>query len=384
MKPRNLLATHGPETVNLRQTVFIGIMFLSGGVSLYPLAPSANRDAWLAVLLAVILTIPVFLMFAAIVKRNQDIRLVEIPIRYLGPLLGKIVQAGYIIFFLLLTGICVRTVQDYITTTSLTLTPGVIVGSVLILLSIMAVKAGVETMGRFAEIVIILPFIALAAAMILVLPKAELTNIRPILRTPLPDFLTGIFQASAFSLCSAVGLVSLFTHLNRKNKAGKALMIILLFSGLWLVLIALNISLVMGKSTVKMEYYATFKLLRHVHIEGFLQRIEIVVSVLYIIGVIVRTSVSLLSASQMAQSIFELGSHRPLVVPLGFWCLVIAQYAQNNNMEMVYMHNVIMPWLSLIFSIIVPFMFFLMGLRKKKKKKLTPDQVPPLPDTASG
>src|SRR5699024_8791721 len=114
-----------------------------------------------------------------------------------------------------------RELGDFITTQILTQTPIQVIHFLFIIIVIMGVRAGLETIARTGEFLFPVVFIFIFILFLLVLPNVNLSWIQPILADGIKPPLRGIFIATAFPFMELVVFLMILPYINQQSKIKK-------------------------------------------------------------------------------------------------------------------------------------------------------------------
>ncbi|WP_339819473.1 endospore germination permease [Paenibacillus sp. FSL R7-0216] len=308
--------------ISLRQLTLLTALFTVGSAILIVpsgMAAAAKQDAWIAALLALGTGLPIVWLMSALASRYPGMTLVGILETLLGKWIGKTV-ACILAITLFLTGpaTVLHDVGDFMATQMMPETPIEAILTLFAAVVLMGIRLGVEVLARSAEM--LFPwFILLYVSLVLLISF----QIEPRHAAPLLEFGFTPLWPAALSFISVAFLphIALLLFLppsaNRPAEFGRSLFIgSLLGSCLLAIVIALSI-LVLGPEITARSLYPSYSLAKKIDIAHFLQRIEVIVAVIWIISLYFRITLYMCAVTFSLTQIFGLKDHRPLVLPLG-------------------------------------------------------------------
>ncbi|WP_178020091.1 endospore germination permease [uncultured Paenibacillus sp.] len=308
--------------ISLRQLTILTALFTVGSAILIVpsgMAAAAKQDAWIAALLALGTGLPLVWLMAALVRRYPGMTLVGILEALLGKWIGKTV-AFILAMTLFLAGpaTVLHDVGDFMATQMMPETP---IEAIIILFAavvLMGIRLGVEVVARSAEM--LFPWFILLYVSLVFLISFQ---IEPRHAAPLLEFGFAPLWPAALSFIGVVFLphIALLLFLppsaNRPAEFGRGLFLGSLFGGCLLaIIIALSI-LVLGPEITARSLYPSYSLAKKIDIAHFLQRIEVLVAVIWFISLYFRITLYTSAVTYSLTQIFGLKDHRPLVLPLG-------------------------------------------------------------------
>lgn len=346
--------------INPRQFTIVVTLFMVGSaILIFPsiLASSAKQDSWIAAIAAVCAGLLILPLYASLGKRFPGLGLGEYSQIILGRWLGKAAFLLFLTYPLLSLILTLRNIGDFMTTQIIRETPMHAINIFFIAVVVMGVKLGLEPLARAAELFfpsIILLFIIL---MLLVSPQMKLANMQPVLENGWMPVLKGAIPFFSFPFLSPVVFLMVFPSVNRAEKAGKALFKGVLLGGILLTAIAVMTTSVMGSDQVARSSFPSYDLAMRINIGDFLERIEIIMAIIWFITIFFRMSLlHHIVALGIAQTL-RLRDHRILAIPLAVVAVPLAAvfvptstYLSNFNRTILPLY---VPTLSLLFPLLL-------------------------------
>lgn len=282
------------------------------------IASIAKQDAWIAATLGVGLALLLVVLYTALGNRFTDKTLVEINEILLGKWLGKLVSLSFVVFSLIGAAILVIIVGNFLTTQIMPETPIEAIHILFVAIVVMAVRLGIETIARAAEI--FFPWFVFLFFMLVVFisPQIEVENLQPVFETSVkPMIHASISLISIFSLSSIIFLMIFPVSVNQPKQAQKAFFWGTFIGGIFLIIIIALTILVLGVDQTARHIYPSYALARKINVADFLQRIEAIMAVMWFITIyfklVMYFHVTVIGLSQ----ILNIKDFRPLTLPLG-------------------------------------------------------------------
>ncbi|MFC5648015.1 GerAB/ArcD/ProY family transporter [Paenibacillus solisilvae] len=202
----------------------------------------------------------------------------------------------------------------YVHTFLLPITP-IWVGTLMILiLSGLAVFAGIEVIGRCNEFLTPIIIAFLIPLFILAIGASDPGQLKPVLAEGIVPVLKGAFVPSGFM--SQFFLLGWFLpFLNQPKKALKISLISLLGIVLFLFVIDLLTIMVLGPITGKLNY-AFSSLIQYIGIQGSFERLEAFTVTIWVMGLFVKLSVTLFMLCYSLSQLFGIRSYRDIIAPV--------------------------------------------------------------------
>jgi spore germination protein KB len=143
------------ERISKYQLGAMIILFQIGSTPLFELGIKAGQDAWLVVIISMLLGLLLLFLFLAIQSREPEKNWSQLLVQYFGSFVGKTVLLLYSIMF---TYESMRNIRDFGDLTLLTILPHgpiSLIMLVMLTLSIYAIYKGIEVFFRLAEVIVV-------------------------------------------------------------------------------------------------------------------------------------------------------------------------------------------------------------------------------------
>ena len=359
------------EVISERQGIVLIILYIIGSSVLIGIGVQAKQDAWVAVILAIIAAILIFLMFARILALYPGKDLFDILIVVFGKYLGKLLSIPFIWFTFHLGTLVIRNFSEFTNITVFPDTPVVLMLSFFSILSIWGVKAGIEVLGRWSELFVIIVIALILLITVLGITQMDIERIKPILSNGFSPVFKGAFGAFTFPFGEVVVFTMVFSNITKNSNYNKIFLIGLAIGGLMLVISVLRNLLILGANEVESVYFPSNISAGVVHIGELLQRLELIVTINFIVGVFVKATICLLAVCKGITKIFNFDDYRFIVTPVTFLMFSFSFFIYGSTMEMADWAFKTWPYYSIIFELILPFFIFIViEIKNRKVKKI--------------
>lgn len=218
-------------------------MFIFGSTLVIGTGGKAENKAWIAILIAAALSIPVLLMYARILYLHPGKNLYNILEEVFGKILGKLFSIIYIWFFFHLSALVLRNFGEFINNVGLTETPRIVPILMFGVVCALGVKAGIEVLARCSSYFIIFVVSFITVITCLSIPIIDIDKLLPITVSSINPIMHGAFDAFGFPFGELVVFLALFDSLETKSQYSKVYLKSLLVVGLIVAFVtARNIS----------------------------------------------------------------------------------------------------------------------------------------------
>ncbi|MBB3113056.1 spore germination protein KB [Paenibacillus phyllosphaerae] len=359
------------ERTSTFQLTALIILFQIGSTSLFLLASDADRDAWMATLIAMIAGLAL-LAFVTLPIQHMEPRknLVEILKSYLGRYVGTALAFTYILYFCYKSVRNVREYGDLMIIYMLPNTPLFAIMLILVLLSGYAVYQGVEVFFRLTEI--LLPIILLIyITLIIMLTSSELMDlsrlqpmlekgIKPVVKAAIPGVIS-------FPFGEMVVFLMLWSFYNGERPMSKVSILSYAFSGLFILIT--NISIISSLGPLSTVSTMPFMLgTSYLQITELIERMDPFVALLLFAGVFVKQTTYFLAAVLTASTLFKV-KRRVMILPIGA-VIYIGSFLFQSHMAQVWIgfkYN--LKYHFPIFQIAIPILLLLIMHMKKHRMR---------------
>lgn len=342
------------EIITDKQGISIVVLFIIGSAIVLSPGSEAKQDVWLAILLAFLMALPAVFVYARLLNNFPGKDLFDILHMVLGKLPGKAVGLLYVWYAFHLGALVIRNFTEFIKIVSLPRTPQLFIVAVVGVVCIWIVKAGIEVIGRWAGFVLPLVIVVIVCVVSLSLTEAEIDEIKPILFSGFNPVIKGAFAVFTFPLAETVVMTMIFSSVKNKFNAYKVYGFGVSIGFIVLFVVSVRNVLVLGQATGSTLYFPSYSAVSLIDIGNFLQRIEIIVCVIFLLAGIIKIGACIYAASNGIAKIFNFDSYRILTAPIGFLMMNLSCFIYNSTMEMFDWASKIYPYYAIPFQIILP------------------------------
>lgn len=356
------------ESISPSQFMLLAILYTIGSsIIIIPssLVIEAKQGGWLAAIVATIIGIVLVLLYTSFSRRFPGKGLPEIMETVFGPIPSKFLLALYFFFAFTLAALVLRNFGDFLKTKIMLETPLEAIHLMFLLPVIYAVKLGLETYSRAAELTfpfVILMFIILIA---LTSPQTELTNIQPYLGDGGKAIARSSLSMIGVPFLELIILTTFFSSIQHPEKIRTSFLLGVIVGAGFLITTTLFTILVLGVELISLKVYPTYVWAKKISIADFLERIEVTIAALWGITLFFKLVITFHASLIMLGKMFNLKDYRILVLPMSFILYIYSLIAYPNSAYFIEFAT--KTWLSyaMLFGLVVPLIIFIMGKLKK-------------------
>jgi len=340
------------EKIAPRQVfILFFIMRTSIVISFLPVLTSAGakEDAWIAAIIAFFPSAAIVYIIGRLVVAFPGKSIVQYSQDLLGGFLGRILSLFYLGLFLFIAGTDLRVYGEVIKTVFLPNTPISVIMGIMVLAAAMVVYAGVEPLGRVADIIFPLFLLMIAGTILFPIIHADFSNLQPVLAEGWsPIMVTSITPIAITAQYSA--LTMLVPSVNKPKKALGAALLSVFFASIVLVFVAVMVVSVMGAEEVARSAFPVFKMVRSTSVTEFLERVEALTIFAWGFGLFTSISVNLYCGSRGLSQLIGMKDNRPLILPMSVvWVAFAVQgYRSIFEVKQFFSPEVIGPFVLMV------------------------------------
>ena len=359
------------EVISDAQGISLIVMFLGGTTSLLTLGISAKQDFWIAILLAVAISVPVYLMFARLHKSFPGKNLFDIIELCFGKIIGKILILLFTLFCLDEGTEVIINMAQFTNSTFLSDTPRIVLTISMILLGIWAVKQGIEVFGRWARIVCI-PFCAtIIISVLLLIPSMDINNMLPVFNQDVQSIFKGTYLTFSFPFGEIFAISIIFSRFRTPKTSYKVYMSGLFIGMIIPLLLSASNVLVLGTDDAAAYFHPAYFALRRIALGNFLQRIEVLSSVVYLLGSFVKVTIYLFAISIGVSKLFQFDDHRFIVIPAGLIIMNLSYFYFVDMLAFWEYAEKVWVYYAIPMETVIPLLIFVVAEIRKKKLVLS-------------
>ncbi|MCG0278432.1 MAG: endospore germination permease [Thermanaeromonas sp.] len=299
--------------------LFMLIMaFLIGTSTLIMPVGPAKQDAWISYLLAGALGVGVAYLYTSLGLRFPK----ETPFQYAPRVLGKGLGTCLNILFLWyafhLAPLLLLNFSELYVVAIMVNTPLMVFIGIMAALAAWAVRSGIETLGRLAELLTpFLIFVILVLNILTILtpelPRWE--NFLPVLGEGILPVVRGILPAFTFPFGETVFFLNFFPFLTSPRKCRYPFVLAVVLITFLLISVLLRNIAVLGPLEANRANFPSLTAIQLINIGEFLQRMDALIIFIWTFGVFLKLSVVFYVFTLGTSQVLGLKDYRPLVLP---------------------------------------------------------------------
>ncbi|MDR7870538.1 MAG: endospore germination permease [Tissierellaceae bacterium] len=358
----------GKETITTKQGIFMVVIFTIGTSLVLSGITTAKQDVWISVLFALFAILPIIYAYSKILSFFPGKNLYEILDISLGKIIGRIISFSYIMYFLFLGSLSIRSVTEFIQVVSLRFTPQYFSGLWIILLGAYMVKSGIEVLGRWSNFVCVFILALILILSISAFSQLDYNNILPVLNEGWNPVINNAISIFSYPLGEVVVFLTFFNSLRDHKKSFNIFFISLVIVSFLILLVTIRSILILGFPLIDNTYFPTYYANTIVSIGNFIESLAVFSSIVLLLAGFAKFTVCLFAVCIGLKFMFNTTKYSTFSLPVGLFALIISQILFNSTMEMIEYVN-LYPYHALPFQLILPLIILFFSWRKSRSSK---------------
>lgn len=355
------------EKISSAQGMSILVMFLLGTSLIFSGSIVAKQDSWISIAIAIIAILPIYLIYARIIKLYPQTSFFDILTTLFGNVLGKIFIGFFIVYALYLASLVIRNFTDFMGVASLPETPAYFTAIAMGFVCMFVVKNGVEVYGKAALLTLPILLFFIFGNTILSIKDMDINNLLPIGQTGIAKIAEGGFDMLAFPLGEAVLLLEILSTVNKKGSPYKILLIGGIIGGITILIGSLRNIMLLGGELVFSLNYPSYLSVSILNISTFFTRFEVLVSSTFLLAGLAKASACMIVCSRGFSKILNIDNYRQIAFPVGLICIVLSLVIYTNDMETLE-YIVYYNYFAMFFQILIPVIIWITAEIKSRQK----------------
>lgn len=329
------------------------------------MAQQAQNDLWLSPLWASLGGFFSVWIAIHLNKRFPGMSIIELAREITGKAPAAVLGFLYLYVLLQANAIIVREYADFIAY-FLQETPLVLIMGALILICSLAVRGGIEVMGRTAQVFFPAFILPLLMMIWLVFPALDPGNLLPILDKGLLPSVKGAYIPLGWF--SEMFLISyLLPSLSDRKYAATSAFFVVVGAMLTMVIVNMVTLFLMGDALGKV-LFPIMDTARYVNVADFFENMDSAVMAVWVIGVYVKVSMFYYATVLGTAQWLNLTSYQPLILPIGMLILLFCFWGVPSIYIVKEAEAVAIPALLVLFFCFIPAGLLIWAIVRGKRK----------------
>ncbi|MCT8976560.1 endospore germination permease [Clostridium sp. CX1] len=328
----------------------------------------AKQEVWIVGIIGLIIGLALMKLYTALGMMFKGMTIVQYSRKLLGKIFGTLISFWFILFLILNTSAFLWIEGDFISTQIITETPQLATNILFMTVVIFASRLGIEVLARTAEVLYPWAVGGIVILTILVSPSIEVRNLMPILEVGIKPIARGaLFYQSFISLTFVAFLMIFPAFVNNVENAKKSFFTGMILAGLLFETIILATVLVMGANVASRNLYSTYALAKMISIGEFVERIEAIIAMVWVISIFFNTVLYFYGALIALAQLLDLKDYKALTIPLGIIVIILTEIRFPNSAYALQWNTTTWVAYALTNGLVIPLLLLVVGKIKGKK-----------------
>ncbi|EJP6472359.1 endospore germination permease [Clostridium botulinum] len=359
------------EAISEKQMQLLIFSYPLGSYLLFNIGSEVKQDAWIASIIGIILSIPIFAMYGRLMDLYPGKNIFDILDITFGKILGKTLQVIFVLHIIFTSSYTLNNLMDFIKLSALWETPKFVPILFIGILMLWIVNEGIEVIYNYAKFNMRFIIIFLILAWLLLLPEMEFSRLQPILYNDFSKIFKEGIILSIYPFMELFIFLAFFDTVKYNTNVKNIFIKPILLVAICITIITTTNIMVLGPEAYSIFYYPGYETMKRMHLRGEYQRLEIIVLTVFTIIRFLEVSYCILGASKGVQKIFNLKDYRHILTPVVFLLLNFSYIMFNSIMNSMYVVKNLWSYYGLLIEVILPIIIFIVAIIKKKSYKET-------------
>ncbi|MCR8632788.1 GerAB/ArcD/ProY family transporter [Paenibacillus radicis (ex Xue et al. 2023)] len=360
------------EQISTKQMSVLIIFFVIGDMLLFlpsNMAAITHQDAWISGLIGLVIG----LLFAWLIFEFSQcfpgMNLVQIHKQVLGTWVGGAVSLFYMLVMFHDAATQVREIGDFVTTQMMTETPMRIICILMVIMLVVAIRSGLESIARTAEVLILVFAIMFIAIILLLIPEAKLDRLTPVLEHDIPTLVHGSLFFIAFPFTELFVMWMILPNVKANEHLRKDFILASVIGGIAIFAIVLLSLLVLGAYLTEHQMYSTYTLAKKIGIGHFLERVEAILAISWLLCTYFRMVIYGYGFIKGIAELLQIQNYRYLTIPFGTLTFSYALLIAPNVVYFDSMNPYWVTWDFTYFPVIPLIVYLIFKIRQRAMRR---------------
>ncbi|MDU7337696.1 MAG: endospore germination permease [Clostridium sp.] len=356
------------ERIANRQLFSMVTLFVIGSSLIIGVATQVTVDKWIAILVALPAAIPTLWLYMKLLSIYPGKNLFDIFVLVFGKWIGQFFVLLYTWYAFHLGSMVLRNFGEFVKMMAMPETPMMVPLIFMAISCIWIVREGIEVLGRSAFFLLPIMVLIILIVQFLCIPQLNPEFITPILADGWKPVLEGAFSTYTFPFAETVLIATIFCCPVNKKVPYKPFLGGFLAGVVIILAVTFRNILVLGAVQEMGLYFPSYIAVGRIRIGDFLQRIEVTVSIVFVVGAFIKISVCLLATCMGIKKLAGLNSFRSVAIPVGILMILFSYTLYSNAMEMVTWAFETYSFYALPFQIFIPLILLAAAMFQRRNE----------------
>ena len=356
------------EMISMQQAVSMIVLFLFGSSAVMGISSGTGNDSWIALIMAFIFGSVLALIYARVISLFPEMNFYDIAQIVFGKIFGKVIIALMTWYAVHLGALMLRNFSEFVQIVALEETPQLVVMMAMLAITGYMVFSGIEILGKWSLIAVILVSMVVLFTVILSLKQADFSNVLPIMTHDIAIMGSATLKLFTFPFAETVLFLALADSIKKSDNPYKMYLYGIFIGTVILLFVFLRNIVILGFPMLEKLYFPSYTTARIINIAELFSRIEISIFYNLILGGIVKVSICLLAAQKGIETLFHTKKSGQTIFLISIMILLISKFQFKNVMEVMNFIDVY-QYYALPFQIVIPVLVWIGAEIKARKMR---------------
>ncbi|WP_160678276.1 GerAB/ArcD/ProY family transporter [Clostridium sp. C8-1-8] len=344
-------------------------IFEIGSTTIFALGIGAKQNAWIVILLALVIGIIFMFIYTELQKSFPDKNYIGIAKLILGNKIGTVVVLMYMFDLIWHCARNTREFSELLIMTLLPTTPMYIILIFFIGASVHVLIKGIEVFARLGELIFYAIIISMLAIyfFIYISGKLEFSNLLPVLNDGLKPVLKQLPIVIMFPFGEVFVFIMYWNMASEKELLRKTGVKVVFYSGILLCMSVIMDICALGAEYTDIATIPLVETIKLINIEGVISNIDALGVIIMFLGGFFKMTVYLNAINIVFTNIFKIKNFNLSLLCMGVFLLFFSIMFEPNYAYHKWMVNYDSPYYAIIHTNIIPLILLLVLLIKKKR-----------------
>jgi len=341
------------------------------GICLNNLLIISKQDSWISVILAFFLGFIPLGIFYLIINHKPKENIIDFIKNSCGNILGSIINILITIFIFIFTSLLLWNLINFIGSQYLYKTPNLVISITFAIAIYYICSKSINVIGRTAIILFYISAILFIFSGLGLVFQLDVSNIKPTFEYGFIPILNGSFQYISYNVLPLF-LITIIPREKLKDNNKKIIIngiITYSIATLSLFIVTFFLLSIYGIEFAQILQYPSYHILKRLSILGFIQRVESILSIQWILDLFVVIVMGIYFIKTSLRQTFNLKDYKLISFTLVVLLVIVTNYLfKNNTIGNKFILN-IFPFLNYIFLLIIPTIILIFNKIKQKSQE---------------
>lgn len=322
------------KEITFSQSVSTLTLFIFGSSVVFGVSTEAEQDAWISLLLAAVMVLPLLIVYARIMRLFPETDLYDVLEILFGKILGRVFIALITWYALHLCSLVLRNFTEYLQIVSMPETPQLPMMLALILLTAYLAGSGENTLGKWSIIMSPIVILTVLLTIFMSIMDLDYTHLQPVLGGGLQKVITGAFHVVTYPFAETVLFLCIAGAVRKESSPYKIFGYSLIVGTATMLTIIIRNIMILGTPMISASYFPSYSTARILHISDFISRIEGSITMNFLLAGMTKITVCLMAAVKGLAKLFAIQDYKRLMLPTGMLVVALCAIVYKSAMEM--------------------------------------------------